>query len=113
MQQVQRLLQPWEMERGVCGCQGVSPVGSNLREGTVRGTSGGRCCLLPLSLPPPLPSKMGVLIQLCLHLTQVLMGGTCEWYPEKGGTNDGQVLKCPGMGEQSWALGGWSVVEIL
>lgn len=33
------------------------------------------CCFLPLSLPPPLPSKMGVLlIQLPLHYTQVLMG---------------------------------------
>ena len=33
VQQIQCILQPWEMERGLHGCQGVSPVGSDLRKG--------------------------------------------------------------------------------
>lgn len=42
--QIRCILQPQEMGRGLCGCQGMSPVGPNLWEGMV--TAGG-CCLLP------------------------------------------------------------------
>ena len=45
VQQIQCVLQPWEMERGLRGCQGVSPVGSDLHKGRL--TEHCRCCLLP------------------------------------------------------------------
>lgn len=56
VQQIQRILQPREMERGLCGGQGMSPVGSDLREGMA--TRWGPCLLPLTSLRPSLPSKM-------------------------------------------------------
>ena len=75
VQQIQCVLQPWEMERGIHGCQGVSPVGSNLHEGTVTAGASAAASFLFTFLFPFLLLKMetlGVLlIQLSLHLWQM------------------------------------------
>ena len=81
VQQIQCVLQPREMERGLRGRQGVSPVGSNLREGMVTARHCGCCLFLLVCLLPFLLFEMemlGVLlIQLSLHLRQMCTEHAC------------------------------------